>query len=68
MKSASSSPSSPLGVLAVQCPSPKCRKYMLVEEHERGKVVPCLLCKTSIRVGGGGGAATTARKDDRPSR
>jgi hypothetical protein len=39
------------GVFAVQCPNPKCRKYMLVEEHDRGKVVPCLLCKTSIRVG-----------------
>jgi hypothetical protein len=25
---------------------------MLVEEHERGRVVPCLLCKTPIRVGG----------------
>ena len=42
----------PPGVFAVQCPNPKCRKYMLVEEHERGKVVPCLLCKTAIRVGG----------------
>ncbi len=40
-------------VFAVQCPNPKCRKYMLVEETERNKVVPCLLCKTSIKVGGG---------------
>ena len=24
----------------------------VLEEHDRGKVVPCLLCKTSIRVGG----------------
>jgi hypothetical protein len=39
-------------VFAVQCPNPKCRKYMLVEEHERNKVVACLLCKTAIRVGG----------------
>jgi hypothetical protein len=45
---------SPLGVFAVQCPNPKCRKYMLVEEHDRNKVVPCLLCKTPIRVGGSG--------------
>ncbi len=45
-------PSAPGGVFAVQCPNPKCRKYMLVEDHDRGKVVPCLLCKTSIRVGG----------------
>lgn len=39
-------------VFAVQCPNPKCRKYMLVEEHDRNKVVACLLCKTPIRVGG----------------
>lgn len=39
-------------VFAVQCPSPTCRKYMLVEDHDRGKVVPCLICKTPIRVGG----------------
>ena len=25
---------------------------MLVEDHDRNKVVPCLLCKTPIRVGG----------------
>jgi hypothetical protein len=36
-------------VFAVQCPNPKCRKYQLVEDHERGKVVHCLLCKTAIR-------------------
>jgi len=40
------------GVFAVQCPNPKCKKYMLVEQHDQGKVVPCLLCKTPIRVGG----------------
>jgi hypothetical protein len=39
-------------VFAVQCPNPKCRKYMLVEDHERNKVVACLLCKTPIKVGG----------------
>ena len=38
-------------VFAVQCPEPNCRKYMLVEEDDRGKVVPCLICKTPIRVG-----------------
>ncbi len=43
--------SPPAGVFAVQCPNPKCRKFMLVEEHDRNKVVPCLLCKTPIRVG-----------------
>jgi ribosomal protein S27E len=41
-------------VFAVQCPNPKCRKYQLVEEHDRNKVVHCLLCKTAIRIGGGG--------------
>jgi hypothetical protein len=51
-------------VFAVQCPNPKCRKYMLVEQHDRNKVVPCLLCKTPIKVGGtglGAGAAASAK-------
>ena len=54
-------------VFAVQCPEPKCRKYMLVEEHDRGKVVPCLICKTPIRVGGGDETRDTrheTRKND----
>jgi hypothetical protein len=38
-------------VYAVQCPNPKCRKFMLVEEHDLDRVVPCLLCKTPIKVG-----------------
>jgi hypothetical protein len=45
-------PSNVPGVFAVQCPNPRCRKFMLVEEHDRNKVVACLLCKTPIRVGG----------------
>lgn len=40
-------------VFAVQCPNAKCKKFMLVEAADKGKVVPCLLCKTPIRVGGG---------------
>ena len=36
-------------VFAVQCPT--CKKYMLVEAHDQGKVVSCLLCKAGIRVG-----------------
>ena len=40
------------GVFAVQCPNPRCRKFMLVEEQDRNNVVLCLLCKTPIRVGG----------------
>lgn len=46
-------------VFAVQCPDPKCRKFMLVEEQDRGRVVPCLICKTPIRVGTGGGQPPT---------
>jgi hypothetical protein len=40
-------------VFAVQCPNPKCRKFMLVEDRDRNNLVACLLCKTSIKVGGG---------------
>jgi ribosomal protein S27E len=36
-------------VFAVQCP--KCRKFMLVEAHDQGKVVACLLCKAGIKIG-----------------
>jgi hypothetical protein len=42
-------------VFAVQCPNPTCRKFMLVEAHDRGKVVSCLICKTAIRVSAGTG-------------
>ncbi len=37
-------------VFAVQCPNPRCRKYMLVEERDRDKEVVCLLCKTPFRI------------------
>ena len=37
-------------VFAVRCPNPQCRKYMLVEEHDRGRVVTCLICKQPIKV------------------
>lgn len=40
-------------VFAVQCPNPKCRKFMLVEEKDRGKSIPCLICKGNIKVGSG---------------
>jgi hypothetical protein len=52
MKPTSDSAPAVPGVFAVQCPNPKCRKFMLVEEHDRGNVVQCLLCRTPIRVGG----------------
>jgi hypothetical protein len=48
-------------VFAVQCPNAKCRKFMLVEEHDRNKVVHCLLCKTAIKVGGGGSSNSQTR-------
>jgi hypothetical protein len=35
---------------------------MLVEEEDRGNVVPCLICKTPIRVGGSSGQ-WTAKSD-----
>ena len=38
-------------VFAVQCPNDKCKKYQLVEDSDRGKVVYCLLCKAAIKVG-----------------
>ncbi len=37
-------------VAAVRCPNPKCRKFMLVEDADQGNVVPCLICKQSIKV------------------
>lgn len=40
----------PAGVFAVQCPNPKCRKFMLVEDKDRGGTVQCLLCNTTIRI------------------
>ena len=39
-------------VFAVQCPNPKCRKFMLVEDSDLNKTVKCLLCKTAIKIGG----------------
>ena len=55
-------------VFAVQCPNPKCRKYMLVEDHDRNKVVACLLCKTAIKVGGGPKPAPHSRPKSPPRR
>jgi hypothetical protein len=45
-------------VFPARCPALKCRKYMLVEAADRGKVVACLLCKTPIRVPTGDGPPT----------
>ena len=38
-------------VFAVQCPNPKCRKFMLIEEHERQGPITCMICKKPFRVG-----------------
>jgi hypothetical protein len=54
-------------VFAVQCPNPKCRKYMLVEDHDRNRVVACLLCKTAIKVGGGPVSERPAQFPSSPS-
>lgn len=45
-------PAPPAGVFVVQCPKDRCRKFMLVEDRDRGKVVACLICKSGIKVGG----------------
>ena len=49
-------------VFAVQCPNPKCKKFMLVEERDRGQVVSCLLCRTAIKVGGASGTPPVPKK------
>jgi hypothetical protein len=55
-------------VFAVQCPNARCRKFMLVEDHDRNKVVSCLLCKTPIRVGGGPAEPRGSRSTPPPPR
>jgi hypothetical protein len=55
-------------VFAIQCPNPKCRKFLLVEERERGKIVTCLLCKEPIQVGGKPGQAPQASDAGTPAR
>jgi hypothetical protein len=40
-------------VFTIQCPNPKCRKFMLVEDEQRNKVTNCLVCKEPIKVGAG---------------
>ena len=37
-------------VFAVRCPNPQCKKFMLVEDDQRGRAVPCLICKLPIAV------------------
>jgi len=47
-------------VIAVRCPEEKCRKYQLVEDADRGKVVACLICKAAIRVPAAGAVPKAA--------
>ena len=47
-------------VIVVRCPDPKCRKYQFVEDADRGQVVPCLICKVSIRVPAEGAIPTAS--------
>jgi hypothetical protein len=56
-------------VFAVQCPNPKCRKFMLVEQHDLNTVVSCLLCKMAIKVGTpppGPGVSSSSKKTPPP--
>lgn len=39
-----------MDVIAVRCPAAECRKYMLVEAEKAGQVVPCLICRSPVRV------------------
>jgi len=55
-------------VFAVQCPNPKCKKFMLVEDHQQGKVVPCLLCRTPIKVGNSTSTATSTKPTSVPKK
>lgn len=55
-------------VVAVRCPNPKCRKYMLVEDDDRGKVVDCLICKKPIGVPADPAAVSSTRRPSPPKR
>ena len=52
-------------VFAVKCPNPNCQKFMLVEDHQKGKVVPCLICKTPIRVAKGPSSPPEKKEPDK---
>lgn len=38
----------------IQCPYPKCRKFILLEDDTRGAKVECVLCKGMINVDASG--------------
>ncbi|MFO0936088.1 MAG: hypothetical protein U0798_06175 [Gemmataceae bacterium] len=37
-------------VFATRCPNPACKKFQLVEGSDRGKTIPCLICKQPIKI------------------
>ena len=37
-------------VFSTRCPNPACKKYQLVEAADRGKTIPCLICKLPIKI------------------
>jgi hypothetical protein len=49
-------------VFAVQCPNAQCRKYLLVEERDRGQTVTCLICKQPFRVAADAGPPAAPRQ------
>ncbi len=49
-------------VVAVRCPNPNCRKFMLVEAEQQGQVIPCLICKKPIKVPQSKGSPEPAEK------
>lgn len=54
-------------VFAVQCPNPKCKKYMLVEDEDRNKVLACLICKAAIRLGTSQGQGQSPIRTSKPT-
>lgn len=55
----------------IQCPYPKCRMFILLEDDARGKKVECLLCKGMINVdaseSGGHGQPPPQREASAPA-
>jgi hypothetical protein len=39
-------------VSATRCPNKNCQKFQLVEDADRGKTIPCLICKQPMKIAG----------------
>ena len=37
-------------VFTLRCPASQCRKYMLIEESDRGRRLNCLVCKQPLDI------------------